>query len=158
MLALILPARRLGLSSLTGEKGIAKWPRSLRSSRAPSPAERVGPERSKDTRSTASRQSANLPLFPSIFPDQLAPIVLRRRRRRARAFDGALGNAWTAAIRRRANLHFKASVIANFLEDNNVKFQIGEASQPMKAADLAGSLMWVSSSPGLRELIGAATL
>jgi serine protease Do len=35
------------------------------------------------------------------------------------------------------NFAIKASVAANFLQDNSVKFQIGEASQPIKAADLA---------------------
>jgi hypothetical protein len=29
------------------------------------------------------------------------------------------------------------SVAANFLQDNNIKFQIGEATQTMKTADLA---------------------
>jgi hypothetical protein len=28
-------------------------------------------------------------------------------------------------------------VVANFLQDNSIKFQTGEATQPMKAADLA---------------------
>ena len=35
------------------------------------------------------------------------------------------------------NFAIKASVAANFLQDNGVKFQIGEATQAMKAADLA---------------------
>ena len=35
------------------------------------------------------------------------------------------------------NFAIKASVAANFLQDNSVKFQIGEATQAMKAADLA---------------------
>ena len=30
-LGLVLPTRRLGLSSLTGERGITKWPRSRKS-------------------------------------------------------------------------------------------------------------------------------
>jgi S1-C subfamily serine protease len=40
-------------------------------------------------------------------------------------------------IPQNVNFAVKASVAANFLQDNSVKFQIGEASQPMKAADLA---------------------
>jgi serine protease Do len=40
-------------------------------------------------------------------------------------------------IPQNVNFAIKASVAANFLQDNSVKFQIGEASQPMKAADLA---------------------
>jgi len=40
-------------------------------------------------------------------------------------------------IPQNVNFAIKASVAANFLQDNNVKFQIGDASQPMKAADLA---------------------
>jgi S1-C subfamily serine protease len=35
------------------------------------------------------------------------------------------------------NFAIKASVVANFLQDNSIKFQTGEATQPMKAADLA---------------------
>jgi serine protease Do len=35
------------------------------------------------------------------------------------------------------NFAIKASVVATFLQDNSIKFQIGEATQPMKAADLA---------------------
>ena len=35
------------------------------------------------------------------------------------------------------NFAIKASVAANFLQDNNIKFQIGEATQAMKAPDLA---------------------
>jgi hypothetical protein len=31
----------------------------------------------------------------------------------------------------------ETSVAANFLQDNNIKFQIGETTQPMKAPDLA---------------------
>jgi S1-C subfamily serine protease len=40
-------------------------------------------------------------------------------------------------IPQNVNFAIKASVAANFLQDNSVKFQIGEAAQPMKAADLA---------------------
>ena len=40
-------------------------------------------------------------------------------------------------IPQNVNFAIKASVAANFLRDNNVKFQFGEASQPMKAPDLA---------------------
>ena len=40
-------------------------------------------------------------------------------------------------IPQNVNFAIKASVAANFLQDNNVKFQIGEAAQPMKAPDLA---------------------
>ncbi len=35
------------------------------------------------------------------------------------------------------NFAIKASVAANFLQDNNIKFEIGEATQPIKAPDLA---------------------
>ena len=40
-------------------------------------------------------------------------------------------------IPQNVNFAIKASVAANFLQDNNIKFQIGEATQPMKAPDLA---------------------
>jgi hypothetical protein len=35
------------------------------------------------------------------------------------------------------NFGVDASVAANFPQDNKIKFQIGEATQPMKAPDLA---------------------
>jgi serine protease Do len=35
------------------------------------------------------------------------------------------------------NFAVKASVVATFLQDNAIKFQIGEATQPMKGPDLA---------------------
>ncbi len=40
-------------------------------------------------------------------------------------------------IPQNVNFAIKASVAANFLQDNNIKFQIGEATQAMKAPDLA---------------------
>jgi len=40
-------------------------------------------------------------------------------------------------IPQNVNFAIKASVVANFLQDNNIKFQIGEATQAMKAPDLA---------------------
>jgi serine protease Do len=40
-------------------------------------------------------------------------------------------------IPQNVNFAIKASVAANFLQDNNIKFQIGEATQTMKTADLA---------------------
>ena len=40
-------------------------------------------------------------------------------------------------IPQNVNFAIKASVAANFLQDNNIKFQIGEATQTMKAPDLA---------------------
>jgi serine protease Do len=40
-------------------------------------------------------------------------------------------------IPQNVNFAIKASVVENFLQDNGVKFQIGEASEPMKAPDLA---------------------
>jgi serine protease Do len=40
-------------------------------------------------------------------------------------------------IPQNVNFAIKATVAANFLQDNNIKFQIGEATQPMKAPDLA---------------------
>ena len=40
-------------------------------------------------------------------------------------------------IPQNVNFAIKANVAANFLQDNNIKFQIGEATQPMKAPDLA---------------------
>jgi serine protease Do len=40
-------------------------------------------------------------------------------------------------IPQNVNFAIKATVAANFLQDNNIKFQIGEATQTMKAADLA---------------------
>ena len=50
---------------------------------------------------TRRDRTGNLPLFPAIFPDQLAPIV--RAADDARARDCALGHARSAAIRRRAD-------------------------------------------------------
>jgi serine protease Do len=47
----------------------------------------------------------------------------------------ALKNA--GDIPQNVNFAIKASVIASFLQDNSIKFQIGEASQPIKSADLA---------------------
>ena len=40
-------------------------------------------------------------------------------------------------IPQNVNFAIKASVVANFLQDNAIKFQIGEATQPMKGPDLA---------------------
>ena len=40
-------------------------------------------------------------------------------------------------IPQNVNFAIKASVAANFLQDNNIKFQIGEATQPMKAPYVA---------------------
>jgi serine protease Do len=40
-------------------------------------------------------------------------------------------------ISQNVNFAIKASVVANFLQDNAIKFQIGEATQPMKGPDLA---------------------
>jgi hypothetical protein len=40
-------------------------------------------------------------------------------------------------IPQNVNFALKASVAANFLQDNNIKFQIGETTQAMKAPDLA---------------------
>jgi hypothetical protein len=51
----------------------------------------------RDLFSVKHDRTGNLPLFPSIFPDQVAPIG-----RRARACHGALGHAWAAAVRRPA--------------------------------------------------------
>jgi serine protease Do len=47
----------------------------------------------------------------------------------------ALKNA--GDIPQNVNFAIKASTAANFLQDNSVKFQIGEATQAMKSADLA---------------------
>jgi hypothetical protein len=41
-------------------------------------------------------RTGNLPLFPGIFPDQMAPDRPRGERRRARARHGALGHAVAA--------------------------------------------------------------
>ena len=40
-------------------------------------------------------------------------------------------------IPQNVNFAIKASVVANFLQDNAIKFEIGEATQPMKGPDLA---------------------
>ena len=40
-------------------------------------------------------------------------------------------------IPQNVNFAIKASVVANFLQDNSIKFQIGEATQAMKGPDLA---------------------
>ena len=40
-------------------------------------------------------------------------------------------------IPQNANFGIKATVAAQFLQDNHVKFQVGEASQPMKVPDIA---------------------
>ena len=40
-------------------------------------------------------------------------------------------------IPQNVNFAIKASVAANCLQDNKIKFQIGEATQPMKPPDLA---------------------
>jgi serine protease Do len=40
-------------------------------------------------------------------------------------------------IPQNVNFALKASVAANFLQDNNVRFQNGDASEPMKAPDIA---------------------
>jgi len=40
-------------------------------------------------------------------------------------------------IPQNVNFAIKASVAANFLQDNSIRFQIGEATQAMKAPDLA---------------------
>lgn len=53
-------------------------------------------------------------------------------------------------IPQNVNFAIKSSVAANFLQDNNVKFQIGEASQPMKAPDLADRAKSVSAYIGCR--------
>ncbi len=47
-------------------------------------------------------RTGNQPLFPGIFPDQMAPIV-RNGADGARACHGALGHARAAAIWRRAD-------------------------------------------------------
>ena len=47
-------------------------------------------------------RTGNLPLFPGIFPDQMAPIVRRGAERRVRARDGALGHARPPSVRRHA--------------------------------------------------------
>ena len=43
----------------------------------------------------------------------------------------------SGSVPQNVNFAIKASVAANFLQDNSVKFQFGEAIQTMKAADLA---------------------
>ena len=40
-------------------------------------------------------------------------------------------------IPQNVNFAIKASVVANFLQDNAIRFQIGEGTQPMKGPDLA---------------------
>ena len=40
-------------------------------------------------------------------------------------------------IPQNVNFAIKASVVATFLQDNGVNFQLGDASQAMKPADLA---------------------
>jgi serine protease Do len=40
-------------------------------------------------------------------------------------------------IPQNVNFAIKASVVANFLQDNAVKFEVGEATQAMKGPDLA---------------------
>ena len=47
---------------------------------------------------------------------------------------GAMGEAVRHGVASRCGLQ---AVVANFLQDNAIKFQIGEATQAMKAADLA---------------------
>ncbi len=43
----------------------------------------------------------------------------------------------TGDIPQNVNFAIKASVVANFLQDNAIRFQIGEATRPMKGPDLA---------------------
>jgi len=54
----------------------------------------------------------------------------------------ALKNA--GDIPQNVNFAIKASVAASFLQDNSVKFQIGDATEAMKAADLADEAKAVS--------------
>ena len=44
-----------------------------------------------------------------------------------------------------SRLAIKASVIANFLQDNSIKFQPGEATQAMKGPDLADEAKGLSA-------------
>ena len=44
---------------------------------------------------------------------------------------------WPLVGERERAFAIKASVAANFLQDNSIKFQIGEATQALKAPDLA---------------------
>lgn len=54
------------------------------------------------------------------------------------------------------NFAIKASVAANFLQDNNIKFQIGEATQVMSAPDLADEAKALSAYVECRRgLLGA---
>ena len=54
------------------------------------------------------------------------------------------------------NFAIKASVAANFLQDNNIKFQIGEATQVMRAPDLADEAKALSAYIECRRgLMGA---
>ena len=48
-------------------------------------------------------------------------------------------------IPQNVNFAIKASVAANFPQDNNIKFQIGEATQAMKAPDLADEAKGLSA-------------
>ena len=47
-------------------------------------------------------RTGNLPLFPGIFPDQMAPIVRTGEDGERETCSGALGHAWAASVRRRA--------------------------------------------------------
>jgi serine protease Do len=50
----------------------------------------------------------------------------------------------SGSVPQNVNFGIKASVAANFLQDNSVKFQIGEATQVMKTADLADQAKAIS--------------
>jgi len=48
-------------------------------------------------------------------------------------------------IPQNVNFAIKATVVASFLQDNNIKFQIGEATQAMKGPDLADEAKAISA-------------
>jgi serine protease Do len=50
----------------------------------------------------------------------------------------------SGSVPQNVNFAIKASVAANFLQDNSVKFQIGEATQVMRTADLADQAKAIS--------------
>ena len=53
-------------------------------------------------------------------------------------------------IPQNVNFAIKAALAANFLQDNAIKFQIGEATQAMKAPDLADEAKALSAFIGRR--------